>query len=119
MNLEFEKHKLIRFIKSRGQSYTFTASGTNQFGEPTGQKKTVEISGVYHETQGYVTSSATDGSNIKSKPDSLIMCLVEDTTELATGMMVTIQGKDYKVVDLRDVSNLGVACDISLEVVLK
>lgn len=119
MNLEFEKHKLIRFIRSLGQSYTFIAPGTNQFGEPTGQKEVVEVSGVYHETQGYVTSSATDGSNIKSKPDSLIMCLVEDATELTTGMVVTIRDKDYKVIDLRDVNNLGVACDISLEVILQ
>lgn len=119
MNPSFERHKLIRFIRSQGRTYTFTAPGTNLFGEPTGQKKTLEVSGVYHETQGYVTNSATDGSNIKSKPDSLIMCLVEDTVELVREMTVTISGKEYKVVDLRDVNNLGVACDISLELVLK
>lgn len=119
MNPSFERHKLIRFIKSQGRTYTFTAPGTNQFGEPTGQEKTVKVSGVYHETQGYVTNSATDGSNIKSKPDSLIMCLVEDTVGLVGGMTVTISGKEYRIVDLRDVNNLGVACDISLELVLK
>lgn len=119
MNPSFERHKLIRFIKSQGRTYTFTAPGTNRFGEPTGQGKTVGVSGVYHETQGYVTNSATDGSNIKSKPESLIMCLVEDTRELVREMVVTIRGKEYKVVDLRDVNNLGVACDISLELVLK
>lgn len=119
MNLNFEKHKLARFIKTQGRTYTFTAPGINQFGEPTGRKKTVEVSGVYHETQGYVTNSATDGSNIKSKPDSLLMCLVEDTVELVREMTVTISGKEYRIVDLRDVNNLGVACDISLELVLK
>ena len=119
MNTSFERHKLIRFIRSQGRTYTFTSQGTNPFGEPTGQGKTIEVLGVYHETQGYVTNSATDGSNIKSKPDSLIMCLVEDTVELVREMTVTISGKEYKIVDLRDVNNLGVACDISLELVLK
>ena len=119
MNPSFERNKLIRFIKSQGRTYTFTAPGTNQFGEPTGQKETIEISGVYHETQGYVTNSATDGANIKTKPDALIMCLVEDSTDLERDMKVTIRDKDYRVVNLRDVNNLGVACDISLELVLK
>ena len=119
MNPNFEKHKLTRFIKTQGRTYTFTGSGKNQFGEPTGTSKTVEVPGVYHETQGYVTSSATDGANIKTKPDALIMCLVEDIVGLVSGMTVTISGKEYRIVDLRDVNNLGVACDISLELVLK
>lgn len=118
MKPNFERHKLIRFIKSQGQTYTFTAPGTNQFGEPTGSSRSVEISGVYHETQGYVFNSATDGSNIKTKPESLIMCLIEDSVGLTRGMEVVIQNKSYKIVDLRDVNNFGVACDISLEVVL-
>lgn len=119
MNPSFERHKLIRFIKTQGRTYTFTDSGKNKFGEPTGTSKTVEVPGVYHETQGHVTSSATDGANIKTKPDALILCLVEDSTGLERDMVVTIHEKDYKVVDLRDVNNLGVACDISLELVLK
>lgn len=119
MNLNFEKYKLSRFIKTQGRTYTFTCPGKNQFGEPTGTSKTVGVPGVYHETQGHVTSSATDGANIKTKPDALIMCLVEDSTGLERDMVVTIHKKDYKIVDLRDVNNLGVACDISLELVLK
>lgn len=119
MDLNFEKHKLTQFIRTQGRTYTFTGSGKNQFEEPTETSKTVEVPGVYHETQGYVTGSATDGANLKTKPDALIMCLVKDSTGLERDMKVTIQGKDYRVVDLRDVNNLGVACDISLELVLK
>lgn len=121
MNLDFERYKLTRFIKTHGTLYGFTIQGKNVFGEssPSETPETVEIPGVYHETQGYVTSTATDGSNIKSKPSSLIMCLKEDSISLKRDMVTTIQGKDYKIVDLRDVNNLGVACDISLELVLK
>jgi len=119
MNISFERYKLIRFIQSQGKTYTFVAYGKNQFGEPDEVEYSVDIPGVYHETQGYVTGSASDGSNVKTKPDSLIMCLSEDSMELSEGMVVTIEGKDYKVIDLRDINNLGVACDISLEVVLK
>lgn len=119
MNPNFEKHKLLRFIKSQGMVYSFNGFEKNQFGEPTGETKTVEIKGVYHESQGYVTNTTTDGSNIKSKPSSLIMCLKEDSILLERDMSTTIQDKEYRIVDLRDVNNFGVACDISLELVLK
>ena len=119
MNTNFERHKLLRFIKSQGQVYTFVAYGQNQFGEPSGIKTSLDIPGVYHETQGYVSGSASDGSNIKTKPNSLIMCLSEDCVGLSRNMVTTIGDKRYKVVDLRNVNNLDVACDISLEVILE
>lgn len=119
MNPSFERHKLLRFIKLQGRPYSFEGFDKNQFGEPQNGSKTVIVNGVYHESQGYVTSTATDGSNIKSKPSSLIMCLKEDSLSLERGMSTTIQDKEYRIVDLRDVNNFGVACDISLELVLK
>lgn len=119
MNPSFERHKLLRFIKSQGRLYSFESFDKNQFGEPQGNSRIVKVNGVYHESQGYVTSTAKDGSNIKSKPSSLIMCLKEDSLSLERGMSTIIQDKEYRIVDLRDVNNFGVACDISLELVLK
>lgn len=119
MHLSFEKYKLSRFIESHGGRYHFFSCETNIFKEPVGGKlKEVTISGVYHETQGYVTSKADAGSNIKTKPDAQIMCRMEDAQELEAGMVVVIQGKNYRLVDLRNVNNLGVACDLSLELIL-
>lgn len=120
MNLNFERYKLSRFIQMYGRPYTFSLSGKNQFGEPQGIEEEVVVSGVYHEASGnvYVSGSATDGANIKTKPFSMIMCFMKDALSLKTGMEVDIWNKTYKVIDLRDVSNLGVACDISLEVIL-
>ena len=42
----------------------------------------------------------------------------EDASQIAVGMTTKIREKEYRVVDLRDVENLGLFYDISLEVVL-
>lgn len=120
MNLNFEKHKLTRFINSHGQEYTFLSHGSNSFGEPVEGETSnkVTIRGVYHETQGYVTSVADTGGNIKTKPDAQIICRFSDTESLKAGMVVEIQGKNYRLIDLRNINNLGVACDLSLELIL-
>lgn len=120
MNLNFEKHKLTRFINSQGQEYTFLLPESNSFGEPVEGEvsKEVTIRGVYHETQGYVTSKADTGSNIKTKPDAQIICHFSDTKNLKTGMVVQIWEKSYQLIDLRNINNLGVACDLSLELIL-
>lgn len=118
MNLEFEKAKLKRFITTHGAEYTFSKAGKNDFGEPQGEASVSVVKGVYHETQGYVTQSGADASTTKTKPQSLIMCSKEDSTNLSSGMTLQLKGKTYKLVDIRDVNQLGVAVDLSLEVVL-
>lgn len=118
MNSDFEKHKLQRFIKTHGREWVFTKRGKNDFGEPTGDQVSVTVSGVYHETQGYVTQDADTGATIKTKPSSFIMCLVEEAEGVTPGMETTVGGKAYRVVDLRDVENFGVVYDISIELVL-
>lgn len=119
MNPAFETYKLRRFIKSQGTIFIFTSTGKNQFNEPNGESRTVGVNGVYHETQGHVTKKGDDAGTVKTKPDSMIMCSKEDSKNLQEGMTVEVGGKTYKVTDLRDVENFSVACDISLELVLK
>ena len=118
MRPSFERQKLLRFIKTNGKEYTFTKAGVDRFGEPSDIAKTVCLPGVYHETEVYVSVSADTAAAVKTKPQSMIMCLMEDAANLEDGMTVTISGKLYTVKDRRDVNNFGVACDISLEVVL-
>lgn len=119
MNTHFEINKLKRLIRENGDSYLFTSFGENEFGEPDPDStEGIEICGVYHETQGYVTTVGSDGGNIKTKPDSQILCLFSSAKDLKTGMRVDISGKSYKLIDIRNIGNLGFACDLSLELIL-
>ena len=119
MNPNFERHKLTRFIKTHGRAYTFTSQGKNEFDEPSDETTSVEVRGVFHENHEYISQSPSDAGTVVSKLSSWVMCLLEDTQNLQKGMVVTIGGKDYKLVGFRDVQNFGVACDLSLELILK
>lgn len=118
MDTGFNRAKLLRLLNTQGKEYSFTAAGKNDFGEPSGETVAVAVRGVYHETQGYVTLSGLEGATIKSKPQSLLLCLLEDCSDIKAGMSVTINGKLYNLTDVRDVGGLGFAADLSLEVVL-
>ena len=114
-----EIYKINQFIKRWGKVYTFTKPGENKFGEPTGEVESVDIPGVYHESSSYISQTASDAGTVVSKLNTWIFCRTEDAQKVKHGMSVIIDGKEYKVTGTRDMEKLKLACDISLEVVLK
>lgn len=77
-NLEFELHKVKKEIQRHGEEYTFYRRDKNEFGEPIGEEHEVKIlKGLYHEEIGFVKLETDDGANIKSKPESQILCIIE------------------------------------------
>lgn len=114
-----EIYKINQFIKRWGKVYTFTKLGENKFGEPTGEIESVDILGVYHENSSYINQTASDAGTVVSKLNTWVFCLTEDAQKVKHGMSVVINGKEYKVTGTRDMEKLELACDISLEVVLK
>lgn len=114
-----EIYKINQFIKRWGKVYTFTKPGENKFGEPTGEVESVNISGVYHENNEYINQTASDAGTVVSKLNTRIFCRAKDAQKVKHGMSVIIDGKEYKVTGTRDMEKLKLACDISLEVVLK
>lgn len=118
MNLSFSQHQLERAIKVQGREYTFIRRKLNEFNEPVGDPEEFVVRGLYHESEGYVTSSTGDGGRVTSKPQSWILTLVKESNTPSKGMEVGIDGVKYKVRDLRNVGKLGMVYDISLEEVL-
>lgn len=116
---QLEIYKINQFIKRWGGVYTFTKPGENKFGEPTGEVESVDIPGVYHENSSYISQAASDAGTVVSKLNTWIFCRTEDAQKVKHGMSVVIDGKEYKVTGTRDMEKLKLACDISLEVVLK
>lgn len=116
---QLELYKINQFIKRWGKVYTFTKPGENKFGEPTGEVESVNISGVYHENDGYINQTISDAGTVVSKLNTLIFCRTKDAQKVKHGMSVIIDGEEYRVTGIRDLEKLKLACDISLEVVLK
>lgn len=118
-SLQFELYKVQRFIKRWGQTFTFTLAGENSFNEPEGMKVEVSLPGVFHDNNEYITQSSSDAATIRSKLNTRILCLAKDAAQIQPEMTVVIQGQVYRVTGVRNIENLNLACDISLEVVLK
>ena len=114
---EFQRNKVKRLIISQGQEFSFNRPGKNEFGEPTGTAETVKIKGVYHESIGYVTRTSSEGSRVRSKPSPMILALWDDGSKVKLNDSLLLQGKEYKVVGVKDVGESKVVADISLEVV--
>lgn len=118
--VDIQRHKLAKSIDHYGRTYTFTRQKHNDFGEPEGPPEDVlTIKGLWHETQSYITLASSEGSVVRSKPSPQIMVLWEGDFPLRQGDLLEYRNYTYKVTGFHDPTNLGIALDISLEVVIK
>ena len=113
-------NKIRRLINTQGSWFLFTKKGKNDFGEPSDEvESTVRLRGVYHETTSYLKKSSGDAATVRAKSSPMILCLYEVAAFLDTDFMLEYRGKTYRIVEIKDVSEAGIACEISLEEIQK
>lgn len=112
---EFQLHKLRRLIKTQGKPFELQVQKTNVFGEPDGEPIAQVIAGVYHETTGYLTKETSDASSIRKKSSPQVLCLYEDAKGVSVEQKLKFNGRTYRVTEVKNLSELNLACDISLE----
>lgn len=116
---KFQPHKVKRMIDTLGVMYQFNRDRLNKYKEPTGEQELIaELKGVLHSTASYVTKTATDGSTIAAKQSPQILTNDPKAKLLHIDDKVIIDNCTYKVTGVLDINMLGLAFDISLEVVL-
>lgn len=113
--LSFQLNKVRRLINTQGKLFTFKRRGTNEFGEPNGQTEFVNIVGVYHETTSFLSKSATEATTIRQKASPMILCLWEDAQKILHTDELSFNGKNYKVGEVKNISEANIVGDISLE----
>lgn len=113
--LAFQLNKVRRLINTQGKNFQFKRRGTNEFGEPNGQTESVNIVGVYHETTSFLSKSATEATTIRQKPSPMILCLWEDAQKILHTDELSFNGKNYKVGEVKNISEANIVGDISLE----
>lgn len=113
----FDLHKVERLLSKYGNKFVFNQPVIDDFGEPTAEFKEVDVTGVYHESQGYISKSVGDGTTSRSKPTSQILTLFPNGKTLSIGDTTKFNGKSYKVTGIKNVGNIDIAFDVSLEVV--
>lgn len=117
---KFQPHKVKRMIDTLGVTYQFNRDVLNKYKESTGEQELIaELKGVLHSTASYVTKTATDGSTITAKKQSPQILTNDPKAKLLhIDDKVIIDNCTYKVTGVLDINMLGLAFDISLEVVL-
>lgn len=116
----FDRRKIERFIQTYGTEFVFERPIKNDYGEPTEEKDEIFVVGVFHQTSGYVTKTLSDGTIKRTKPQPQILVpgeLNELSKRVRIGDQLEYCSKHFEVVDMVDFNNLGIACDISLELV--
>ncbi len=118
----FLRNKIKRQINWNGQNFKFVRFKKNQYRELTEEvEREFYFKGVFHEGGGYggmlnFELYERDGARTLSRLKPMILCLYEDGRELIIDDQVRIGDEDFKVVEINDVKNLGVAIEISMEV---
>lgn len=114
----FQVNKISRFIKTRGEQFTFERLKKNIYNEPIKDKKeSVVVLGVYHEINSQVTETTTDGSVVRSKPQPRVLCMVEDGVKLKQDDVMEYKGTKYKVIEPVNPLKCDICADVSLEVI--
>lgn len=121
----FLKNKITRQIRWNGKSFTFIRYKENDYHEKNYDEVEMEVTleGVFHEGGGYggmlnIELYSRDGGRTVTKMKPMILCLkTEESTTLKMDDVVKVGDYIYKVVEKNDIQNLGVAFEISLEIV--
>lgn len=116
----FMKNKIARQIALNGQKFSFVRNEVDDYHQQLDDVKEVAtISGIFHEATSYVKETNSDSGRMVSKPQPMILTLCDDNSRsLQKDDKVTIGTNVYYVVDKHDIKGLGVAYDISLEVIV-
>lgn len=114
----FLKNKIARQIAMNGRQFSFARFGLDEYHQRLETAEVVAtIEGVFHETTSYIRSTDSDTGRMSSKPQPMILTLCDEASRLLEkDDEVVIGSNTYRLVAKRDIENLGVAYDISLEV---
>jgi len=120
----FFKNKIKRQILWNGQEFIFTRYGFNDYNEIdyTKVEQQFVFKGIFHDGGGYggmlnITLYERDGARTLTKMKPMILALYEDAKDLKMDDVVQISDSIYKVVEKNDVKGMGIAFEISLEIV--
>lgn len=113
----FQINKVNRLISTNGEIFNFKRKKINEFNEYTEEEQTIQIKGIFHQTNSYVSQTGMDAGLIRSKPQPLVMCLKEEAKKIMKDDILEYKGKQYKVIDKTNLVELDICVDISLDVI--
>lgn len=118
MNINFGVELVKRNILAHGQEFTFHRPELSTFNEPTSNETLITLQGLFHQTRGYITRNTTDGTVSRSQPQPMVLALVKpESQSLQINDYMLYCNQKYRVTGINDINNLGMALEISLELI--
>ena len=112
----FLLHRLQVQLNMRGIEYVFSRQALDKFGQPLDDtQEEIKLKGIYHESNGYIKSTGSDATIIRTEKSPMILCLFEDGNKIKQGDMITIAEKTFRVSGVLNIQNYSIVADISLE----
>ena len=112
----FLLHRLQVQLNMRGIEYVFSRQALDKFGQPLDDtQEEIKLKGIYHESNGYIQTSGSDATIIRTEKSPMILCLFEDGNKIKQGDMITIAEKSFRVSGVLNIQNYSTVSDISLE----
>ena len=112
----FLLHRLQVQLNMRGIEYVFSRQALDKFGQPLDDtQEEIKLKGIYHESNGYIQTSGSDATTIRTEKSPMILCLFEDGNKIKQGDMITIVEKTFRVSGVLNIQNYSIVADISLE----
>ncbi len=115
-------HKMKLYLLRNGMRYDVERKQLNDYGEPirdeNGKYKTETILsfvGLFHTSNSFVSESVAESSITKTKQQPQILSVYEDVRSIMQGDILTVADCVYEVVEVRNISNMGIVADISLQ----
>lgn len=115
-------HKMKLYLLRNGMRYDVERKQLNDYGEPIrdekGKYKTETILsfvGLFHTSNSFVSESVAESSITKTKQQPQILSVYEDVRSIMQGDILTVADCVYEVVEVRNISNMGIVADISLQ----
>lgn len=112
----FQLNKIRRLIKTQGQDLVFTRYAEDEFHEPTAESVSRTVKGVYHETtEGHLSKTTSESATLRQKVSPMFLCLWEEAQHLLHTDQTEINGKQYRVNEIRNIGEANIVADVSLE----
>ena len=111
-----QRTKIKRTLHSQGKEFVFRRHVLDEYGQPTDDDTEIAaFLGLFHETTSYLSQSTDNSSTIRRKASPMILCLLEDAIDLQNGDFTEYNGQTYFLTELKNVSGMNFAVDLSLE----
>lgn len=112
---KFQLYKVKRAIQTHGVTVTAEIPVKDEFGEPTEQSESRSFMGLYHETTSYLSKTTSDASTLRRKSSPMLLCLWDDVEQLPIPCKILHNGKEYELVEVKDLEECQLIGDLSLE----